>query len=88
MTQPSLPPTPPPPPVVLIEAVCGACLLEIFAQSWPGIKSFSSGIQRKQRPDPLHVPPRGTTGWRLLLCGDPSGSLCVRVDHICIMLHV
>lgn len=71
------------PLAVLIKAVCGVCLLEIFAQSWPGIKGLSSGSQENSGLIPLHVPPQGTSVWRLCLCGDPSGSL-----YVCVRLHM
>lgn len=58
--------------------------MEIFAQTRPRIKGFSSGIQRKQRSDPLHVPPWGRSGWRLCLWVESSGSarVCKRFCSI------
>ena len=73
-----------------MEAVRGACLPEIFAQTWPRIKGFSSGIQRKQRSDPPPCPTAGhervAAVFRVL---DPGGSesVCVCVC-VCVCVYV
>lgn len=61
------------PSAVLIRAVRGACLVEIFAQTGPRIKGFSSGILRKQWADPLRVSPRSRSGWLLCCEWKPVG---------------
>lgn len=60
-----------------MERACRRYLLSLGQ----GLRAFLVGIQGKQRSDPLRVPPRGTTGWRLAI-------LVRACDDVPIVIHV
>lgn len=75
------------PPAVLIKTVCGACLVDIFAQTRQGIKGFSSGNQRKQ----IWSPPCLTAGQKwvvtVLMCGNQWVSVYVCMSDFIRLRH-